>query len=933
MSIKLPFRQEQDAADYFPKLNLGFTPYAHQQRAFARLQGDNPQSTIIATGTGSGKTECFMYPILDHCRQNAAQEGIKAILLYPMNALATDQSRRLAELIYNTASLRNCVTVGMYVGGDAQQEGQREMTATSAITDRETMRLSPPDILITNYKMLDFLMIRPQDFKLWQHNVAGILRYLVVDELHSFDGAQGSDLACLIRRLKQRVAVTDELCCIGTSATLGDNDIHSSRAIREYAQEIFGASFDAESVITEDLLNIPEFMDQYGGDNLDDERLLYFPLVDASLDYATYDSDQNYIAAQYQLWLKEPIWDIQQTKWQENLARFLPRHTLTQALLYTLNNQIKSLDEICAGIARRCPELQALSNQKMTWLLQSFLALLSAARVGENYFENGVECQRLRPLVQVRFQLWLRELRRIVAQVAAPPTLHFYDDLTVEDREVSLPPVHCRECGYVGWMALDEVGGEQPLTSNLRKIYRAFFQRNRNILYVFPQEVTSRITPNTSQNLYDCPHICARCLTLSRDTVCSYCGAEGLIPVRTIRRIQGENAVKCPVCNATDSYSIMGSRAASLTSVAISQLFASPYNRDKKLLAFSDSVQDASHRAGFFAARTYRFNLRSALQKVVAKHEGIPLSELASRFNAQWEKSLGRKSFLATFFPVDLYYLHEYQEFLHQDTVTPQLYEILKSRLSWEITAEYGYNARIGRTLEKNRCSTIYIPPEIADVAIAESYETLKNQLGILDDLCLDDFRCFVYGIWMRWLKRGAIYHQGLDHYLQSSGSYYSFGLPLYMPHAGKKTRLPAFVTLAGSQRFENVTAKDSWYRDWLQRSLHLSEKDARYYIADIYQPLLHVWQQKKLMFAKASEHLRVYGFRPDVLRVSSDVVLMQCQKCQHSIAVWGPHCNIWQQTPCLQLGCHARYSRYEHQENFYHNLFCYGDVKRIFCQ
>ena len=82
--------------DYCPDVTKQYSPYLHQERAFARLSGPNPKSTIIATGTGSGKTECFLYPILDHCYRHRGEPGIKAVLIYPMNALATDQAGRLA---------------------------------------------------------------------------------------------------------------------------------------------------------------------------------------------------------------------------------------------------------------------------------------------------------------------------------------------------------------------------------------------------------------------------------------------------------------------------------------------------------------------------------------------------------------------------------------------------------------------------------------------------------------------------------------------------------------------------------------------------------------------------------------------------------------------------------------------------------------------
>src|SRR5699024_1268216 len=140
-------------------------------------------------GTGSGKTECFLYPVLDHClraRQSGQTQGIKALVIYPMNALATDQARRFAEVIASTAEFKG-LRVGLYVGGAGKAGGESVMTATSVITNRDAMRKAPPDVLLTNYKMLDYLLVRPKDRKLWAHNGPEVLRYVVVDELHTFD--------------------------------------------------------------------------------------------------------------------------------------------------------------------------------------------------------------------------------------------------------------------------------------------------------------------------------------------------------------------------------------------------------------------------------------------------------------------------------------------------------------------------------------------------------------------------------------------------------------------------------------------------------------------------------------------------------------------------------------------------------------------------
>ena len=201
LSLQLPFlRQEPKERPFADVVKEDFRPFVHQEQAFERLKGPAPKHTLVATGTGSGKTECFLYPVLDWCYRKRGHPGIKAIFIYPMNALANDQAERIATHIWNNSKLKGNVTAGLYVG-QREKHPHQVMGEASVITDKETLRLSPPDILLTNYKMLDFLLIRPIDAALWALNDPETLRFLVVDELHTFDGAQGTDLACLIRRL------------------------------------------------------------------------------------------------------------------------------------------------------------------------------------------------------------------------------------------------------------------------------------------------------------------------------------------------------------------------------------------------------------------------------------------------------------------------------------------------------------------------------------------------------------------------------------------------------------------------------------------------------------------------------------------------------------------------------------------------------------
>jgi len=300
LDIQLPFQQDKGGPNYFPNLPMQFSPYRHQTNSFDRLSGLNPKSTIVATGTGSGKTECFLYPLLDYCYRHRGEPGIKAIIIYPMNALATDQSGRLAKLIYNNIKLRGHVSAGIYVG-QREKNPSMVMKADRLISDKDTLRLSPPDILLTNYKMLDYLLIRPDDRPLWQHNNSETLRFLVVDELHNFDGAQGSDLGCLIRRLKARLTTeADYLCCVGTSATLGSEEEQTE--LLEYASAVFGETFKKDSVISELRLSAGEFL----GDSLISHIDIVSDEKVADLDPANFDRYEEYIQAQQNIYAPFP---------------------------------------------------------------------------------------------------------------------------------------------------------------------------------------------------------------------------------------------------------------------------------------------------------------------------------------------------------------------------------------------------------------------------------------------------------------------------------------------------------------------------------------------------------------------------------------------------------------------------------------------------
>ncbi|MCD6430534.1 MAG: DEAD/DEAH box helicase, partial [Deltaproteobacteria bacterium] len=169
IQLRRPFRPAPAGAVFPLDINIPFHPFLHQYLAWNRLSSKNrqPESTIITTGTGSGKTECFLYPILDHClrARRQGQQGIKAIILYPMNALAADQEKRFAEAVLTDPVLQAAgIRVGNYTGRyDPADPGAGKTSGTDklgevegrfhGISNHAEQLRNPPDILLTNYKM------------------------------------------------------------------------------------------------------------------------------------------------------------------------------------------------------------------------------------------------------------------------------------------------------------------------------------------------------------------------------------------------------------------------------------------------------------------------------------------------------------------------------------------------------------------------------------------------------------------------------------------------------------------------------------------------------------------------------------------------------------------------------------------------------------
>lgn len=235
LSVIPAYRQAQSAASLLdhktpPRLDrrLGNLPvqafdparplYEHQLSSLKRAQ--NGRNLVVATGTGSGKTECFLLPVLDDALQNQGP-GVRAIVVYPLNALANDQLGRLRNLLPALPE----ITFGRYTGDTPYDRAELTQAEKDEICDpnerfsRNEIRNAPPHILLTNFAMLEYLLLRPKDNDIFLQQR---LRYVILDEAHTYTGAQGIEVSLLMRRLRQAFP-NCSLQFILTSATLGDD--------------------------------------------------------------------------------------------------------------------------------------------------------------------------------------------------------------------------------------------------------------------------------------------------------------------------------------------------------------------------------------------------------------------------------------------------------------------------------------------------------------------------------------------------------------------------------------------------------------------------------------------------------------------------------------------------------------------------------------
>ncbi|MFJ8692193.1 DEAD/DEAH box helicase [Streptomyces roseolilacinus] len=790
--IRRPFRAAEDGWQrHLDWWKTDFWPYAHQAEAFARLTtkgGHTPQPTLVTTGTGSGKTESFLVPVIDHCRRAkaAGRHGIKAVLLYPMNALAGDQADRIGKLLADERLAD--VTAGLYIGEASSTQNGSPYGRVAV--DRAEIRRNPPDLLITNYKMLDLLLQRQQDAPLWAD---ADLAYIVIDEFHTYDGAQGTDVAMLLRRLGAVVGAAQEgrplgsICPVATSATLGESPVRDgqdqgggagARAMLDVASQVFGVRFPDDAVIGEDRRELNAFLSP----------------VDLTLPVPT---PAELVS------LPEPgagdggLDDVSRavlgcdTSDTREMGRRLLAHPLTHDLLAADVDQPLTFDELLAALPASSSWRVAAAQDPRTAAeaLARFVALISVARAPDAPADQD------RPLLLIETHLWVRSLSRVLRFVSPRPVFSWTDtdqaataavaSAAQEDRRRAaartgrLPAAYCRHCGRSGWSAVSPERKPASLVTAPDDVYRlsvsggAGKARVRAMIAATPAEAAEQARRALARSrrrgaraatreatvlvLEDSGEVLRR---IDPDEVFRPDGSIAAAPENGVfvktwfdNADQDEYAKqdRCPACGQAQGIRFLGAGVAPLASVAVTQLFTGGElpkedaggNDRRRTLIFNDSVQDAAHRAGFVASRAWKFSLRSLVHRQLAQavaedsgfaEDGVPLNELIASLVKH--ASVDKEKLLSSVVPPDLHDVDRVQRLLAGKKRLPKgTWELVGERLAFNTLLEFGLYSRMGRTLELTRtvAAEVFLPDPEGAAKVAETlYEVhLRRQLPV----------------------------------------------------------------------------------------------------------------------------------------------------------------------------------------------------------
>lgn len=592
--------------------------YLHQEESIKNVFAD--RNVVVATGTGSGKTESFLYPILFHLYQEFVRgelgTGVRALILYPMNALANDQRDRLGEICRDLEKFkaRFGFTFGQYIGETPEDAHDKRRNAEEALANRlpgelvlrTEMRATPPHILLTNYSMLEYLLLRPDDSALFDNGNAKWWTFLVVDEAHQYRGSQGIEMGMLLRRLKQRLrdgGRAERFRCIATSATLVSGE-GGKPGVAKFAANLFGEPFEEQAIIFGQTETIPEL----GSVSLtnDDHALLESALsADASKARDAIQKVANKLGIQ----------PIATTDVAVSVGHVLKHDKRATTLRRLALEGPKEVEEVASAVFENVPsEEQVAAVSRLIGLLLRAQEPTSAA-----------------PLFSARFHLFLKSLEGAFVSYF-PEKRVFLDRKAQADGGAAFEVALCRECGQ-HYLVGRVLNNGNRLIEAIRDPGHSDF----GAMFFRPTE-TSGDGDDEGNGDGEPFSLCVRCGEIRRQGTPLTCGHGQSIVVEMQEAAQEreDQIPKCSACGyqAPDPVREVVHGTDGPHAVITTNLFQTIPQDRRKILAFADGRQEAAFFA-WYLEKSYRDilnrNLLLQAARTLSTHapDGVSLAEMA----------------------------------------------------------------------------------------------------------------------------------------------------------------------------------------------------------------------------------------------------------------------------------------------------------------
>ncbi len=583
--------------------------YVHQEEAARHVFGE-AHNIVVATGTGSGKTEAFLYPILLHLygeyQAGALCPGVRALILYPMNALANDQRERLGEICQRLSDQNSPFrfTFGQYTGEtpedekDAYRHARDHMAKRCAgeLVLRSEMRATPPHILLTNYSMLEYLLLRPDDSALFDDGHAQWWTFLVLDEAHQYRGAKGIEMAMLIRRLKQRLHEGGRrrpFRCVATSATLASEKEDKS-VVAKFAADLFGEPFNEQDVILGETEPIPEpcmvklVREEYS-------------VLSRVVDHNAEESLVN-IARRLDLRIST---DVDKT---QVVGRLLQQDNRAALLRRLVTARPTEVHEIADHVFADLPQMERIDA------LSDLVALVLRAK---DPISNA-------PLLSARYHLFLRSLEG--AFISFWPEKKVLLDRRAAGDAAIFEVGLCRECGqhYLVGKIVD---------NKLREAVRDPGRADFGATFFLPAEDYAPENENDGDTDIQSYRLCGRCGEIQEANEKLRCGhnAEVLLWRQTGSEEREDQIPRCIICGyqAPDPVREVVHGTDGPHAVIATTLYQELPPGRKKVLAFADGRQEAAFFA-WYLEHSYKDILGRNLLRGTVRRQTIQAPEGSS---------------------------------------------------------------------------------------------------------------------------------------------------------------------------------------------------------------------------------------------------------------------------------------------------------------